>query len=214
EGLAWSPFMVVYNWSDGSGSGWDRFLRRIGKAPVVYDPDMVDSSIENITNHLEYLGYYGSSVSSEISVKKKRVTVKYDVHLGDRFPISDITYVLPQRGEFRQDFLRDTAELGISKGNYLSEAILETLSETSSARMRNLGYFDFSKNNYFFEADTLSVPGSAKLELIINEYTRNESPKDAEPIRRYYIDNVDISYPKSLKIKEKILTSHRRWFYV
>lgn len=207
EGLAWSPFMVVYNWSDGSGSGWDRFLRRIGKAPVVYDPDMVDSSIENITNHLEYLGYYGSSVSSEISVKKKRVTVKYDVHLGDRFPISDITYVLPQRGEFRQDFLRDTAELGISKGNYLSEAILETLSETSSARMRNLGYFDFSKNNYFFEADTLSVPGSAKLELIINEYTRNESPKDAEPIRRYYIDNVDISYPKSLKIKEKILTS-------
>ena len=150
EGLAWSPFMVVYNWSDGSGNGWDRFIKRIGKAPVVYDPDMVDSSIENITNHLEYLGYYGSSVESEISVKKKRVTVTYDVHLGKRFPINEISYILPKRGEFSRDFLRDTAELGIRKGDFLSEAILETVSETSSKMMRNLGFFDFSKNNFFF----------------------------------------------------------------
>ena len=53
DGLGWSPFMVVYNWSDRSGSRWDNFLEKIGKAPVVYDPDMVESSIENITNHLE-----------------------------------------------------------------------------------------------------------------------------------------------------------------
>lgn len=206
DGLAWSPFMVVYNWSDGSDGLWNRFFRKIGKAPVVYDPDMVDSSIENITNHLEYLGYYGSYVTSDIAVKKKRVTVTYDVHLGKRFPIKDIFYILPARGEFREAFLNDTSDLEIHKGEYLSEAVLESFTESSSARMRNLGFFDFSKNNYFFEADTISFPDSAILELTINEYTRNESPKDAKTIRKYYIGNVDISYPKSLKINNKILT--------
>ena len=39
----------------------------------------------------------------------------------------------------------------------------------------------------------------------VNEYTRNESPKDAEPIRKFYIDKVSFSYPKTLEIKEDIL---------
>ena len=205
EGLGWSPFMVVYNWSDMTGSKWDNFLEKIGKAPVVYDPDMVDSSIENITNHLEYLGYYGSRVESDISVKRKRVTVTYDVFLGKRFPIKAIDYVLPSRGDFRDVFLKDTAELGIHPGDYLSEDALESITEEASSRMRNQGFFDFSKNNFFFEADTTTYPDSAILELRINEYTRNESPKDAEPIRRFYIDDVTISYPKSLKINNRIL---------
>ena len=205
ENLGWSPFMVMYNWADGSGSGWDRFLKKIGKAPVIYDPDMVDSSIENITNHLEYLGYYGSSVDSEISVKKRRVTVRYNVNLGKRFPIKDITYVLPVRGEFREAFLNDTSYLGLKRGEYLSEATLENVTVNSASRMRNLGFFDFSKNNFFFEADTLTCPDSAILELVINEYTRNESTKQADAIRRYHIGDVSISYPKSLKIKNKVL---------
>ena len=39
----------------------------------------------------------------------------------------------------------------------------------------------------------------------VNEYTRNETPKDAQPIRKFYIDDVTFSYPKTLKIREKIL---------
>ena len=73
--FGWNPFLNVYNWTTGKNNGWDRFVQKIGVAPVVYDPDMVDSSIDNIKNHLIYLGYYGSEVTSDISVKKKRVEV-------------------------------------------------------------------------------------------------------------------------------------------
>ena len=81
----WTPFLYVYNWTNGKGKGWDRFVQKIGVAPVVYDPDMVDSSIENMTSHLEYLGYYGSKITSEIGVRKRRVDVTYNVTLGTRF---------------------------------------------------------------------------------------------------------------------------------
>ncbi len=205
ENLGWSPFLYVYNWTNGKGKGWDKFVQKLGKAPVVYNPDLVDSSIENLENHLEYLGYYGSEVDSEISVKKRKVTVTYNISLGKRYPIKDIAYVMPERGDFAEEFMADTASLSVKRGDYLSEQALEAETESSSAEMRNKGYYDFSKNNFFFEADTLSYPNFALLEMRINEYTRNESPRDAEPIRKYHIGDVTFSYPKSLKIRENIL---------
>lgn len=205
DNLGWSPFLYVYNWSNGNGKAWDRFVKKIGRAPVVYDADMVESSIENIENHLEYLGYYDSAVESEIKVNRKRVKVNYKVTLGKRFPISDIAYVLPERGEFTEDFIKDTAEFALRKGDWLSEMMLELESDRASSVMKNRGYYDFSRNNFFFEADTISVPGSAILEVKVNEYTRNENPRDAEPIRKFYINDVTFSYPASLKIRENIL---------
>lgn len=203
--LGWNPFLSVYNWSNGKGKTWDKLVQKIGQAPVVYDADLVDSTIENLQDHLTYQGYYGSTVESEIKVRRKTVSVTYNITLGKRYPISDIQYVLPKDSDFSREFLQDTSKLSVKSGNYLSEAALEQDSELSSRRMRNLGFFDFSKNNFFYEADTLSDPSKASLTLTINEYTRNESPKEAVPIRKYYIDNVNITYPNSLKIKEQTL---------
>lgn len=203
--FGWNPFLSVYNWSNGNGKVWDKLVKKIGQAPVIYDEDLVESSIENIENHLEYQGYYGSHVDTDIQLKKKKVAVTYNVTLGKRFPITAIEYVLPEGGEFTHDFLLDTAAVTVKIGEYLSEASLEAESDRSSKVMRNLGYYDFNKNHYFYEADTLSVPGNALLKVTINEYTRNESPRDASPIRRFYIDSVNISYPKSLNISEKVL---------
>ncbi len=202
----WSPFLYVYNWANGKGKGWDKLVRKIGVAPIVYDPEMVDNSIENIDNHLEYLGYYGSETESEIKVKKKSVEVIYKVNLGDRIPIRDIEITLPERGEFPQAFLSDTASMSVKPGSFLSESALEAETERFAAVLRNQGFYSFNKNHFFFEADTLAYPGSAILKMQVNEYTRNELPRDAEPIRKFYINDVSISYPKSMKIRENTLT--------
>ncbi len=203
--LGWSLGLWAYNWSAGKGRGWDRFWERVGTAPVIFNPDLVDSSIENIENHLEYLGYYGSEVTSRYSIRNKKVQVTYDITLGRRFRIKDITYAMPDRGDFAASFMADTSLLTVHKGDYLSEMALEKETEIFSAAMKNQGYFDFTKNNFFFEADTLSYPDYALLEMRVNEYTRNESPKDAAPIRKFYIGDVTFSYPKSLKINDNIL---------
>ena len=202
----WSPFLYVYNWTNGKGKTWDKIVHKIGVAPVIYDPEMVDNSIENIDNHLDYLGYYGSRTESEIQVNKRRVHVIYKVNLGERIPIRDLEVTLPERGEFASVFLSDTSAMTVKPGAFLSESSLEAESERFATVLRNQGFYSFNKNHFFFEADTLSYPGSAVLKMQVNEYTRNETPRDAEPIRKFYIDNVSISYPKSMKIREKILT--------
>ena len=129
----------------------------------------------------------------------------YNVTLGKQYPISKITYTLPDNKEFAESFLKDTTNLSIKPGDYLSESSLQAETERSSQVLRNQGYYSFNKNYYFFEADTLTIPGSALLNLTVNEYTRNETPKDAQPIRKFYINDVKISYPNTLKFRDNIL---------
>lgn len=203
--FGWNPFLNIYNWSNGKGKGWDKFVKKIGVPPVVYNPDMVDSSIENLKNHLKYLGYYNSIITSDIAVKKKRVKVIYNVNLGKRFPIKDISYKLPENREFKEAFLKDIPFSSIKKGDYLAESALQSETERSSSALRNKGFYSFNKNYYFFEADTLTFEDSALLKLTINEYTRNETPKEAEPIRKFYINKVNITYPKTLRFRDDVL---------
>ncbi len=203
--FGWNPFLNVYNWSNGKGKGWDKLVQKIGVAPVVYDAELVETSISNMESHLEYLGYYDSKVESRIKVKRKKVKVTYEVTLGKRYPISDIVIDLPETGEFTADFQSDTALMTIRPGDYLSEAALEKETERASALIRDKGYYTFNKNHFFFEADTLNQNGTALLKMTVNEYTRNETAREAQPIRKFFFKDVSISYPTSMKVREKVL---------
>ena len=203
--FGWNPFLNVYNWSSGKNTGWDRFVRKIGVAPVVYDPELVESSVENISRHLEYLGYFNSSVKTGIEVRKRRAYVNYYVTLGKQYPLKRIEITVPE-GDFAEEFYKDTASLAIRPGIPLSESILDSEADRISAYMRDCGFFTFNKNYFFFEADTLTCPDSAILEMKVNRYTRNENESAARPLCKFRIGEVSISYPAELKFREKVLT--------
>ena len=50
-------------------------IRRPGAPLVVHDDRQVQTSAENIENHLEYIGYYGSKVTSAAEYQRKRAFV-------------------------------------------------------------------------------------------------------------------------------------------
>jgi len=43
--LGWNPFLSIYNWSNGTGNGWDRFVTKLGQAPVIFDSSLVKKSL-------------------------------------------------------------------------------------------------------------------------------------------------------------------------
>lgn len=203
--FGWNPFLNVYNWGGGKDNFFGRLFRKIGTPPVVFNPDLVESSAENMTRHLEYLGYYGSVITPEVTLKNRIAKVRYNVELGHRYEITDIVYELPDNSDFREDFYADTAKSLIHRGDWLSEELLESETQRSAAKLRNKGYYGFSKNYYFFQADTLGGGGGARLEYRVNEYTRNETPKDAVPILKYNFGDVSISHPQGLRLREKVI---------
>ena len=189
--LGWNPFLNIYNWSDGTGSGWDRFVTRLGQAPVIFDSALVKKSNDNIESHLESLGYYDSKVIDSVTLKNKLASVIYTVYPGKRYAISDIKYDIPD--EFINSFVSsESSSTIIHKGDYLSEKKLEEESERITTKLRNIGYYNFSKNYFFFVADTLIHKDSATLLIRILNYTRNEKPEDAKKHNKYSINKVKI----------------------
>lgn len=205
--FGWNPFLNIYNWSGkNADKGINKFLREIGTAPVVYQPSQVEASVENINRHLEYLGYYGSDVRSEVRVNGKRVTVTYSVTLGRRYRIGNVSFAVPD-GEFKEDFYADTAAVSIRPGDFLSEDALEKETERAASMFRRKGYFGFTKNYFSFEADTLARRDTADLLMTVKEYTRNQTAEYARPHRKYFFGDVSISYDNDLKFNDRVLTN-------
>lgn len=197
--LGWRPMVSLYNSGNGSGKGWDKFAKKIGKEPLIYDEDLVESSKSNLVTHLEYIGYFSSDVESSVETDRKRKTkVTYRIKPGVQYIIDTIIYNA-----------KDTALLNIVKshsegtllkhGSVLSENILEKESDRLTEIFRNSGYYGFSKNHFFFQADTLGHDGTAALEMTINEYTRNESPSEAKPHRVYRFGDVFVSTQRTFQ---------------
>ncbi len=200
--LGWSPGLSIYNWSNGSGEGINKVWEAIGTAPVVFDPALTQSSCENIASHLETLGYYDSKVRAEISYQGRLARVKYFVEPGKRFRIDHIVYEVPD-GDFGEAFRADSANMTIHEGDFLSEKALEAETVRGTSVFRNQGYYDFNKNHYFFEADTLT--DETTLYYRIRGYMRGEPASADAPISRYRIGDVRISHPADIPFRESLL---------
>lgn len=199
----WSPGLCIYNWaSPGSDSKISNFWRKIGTAPVVFNENLVDDSVENIKEHMKHLGYYDSGVKVQIDTARKKAKVKYIVSPGHRYVIDSIVYHIPE-GEFGDEFRADSTNIIVQKGDYLAESVLEDESERGSTYFRNLGYYDFGKGNYFFEADTLGT--SNILHYSIKGHTRNEPEENDKPIEKYTFGSVSITHAKDVPFNENIL---------
>ncbi len=102
--FGWNPFLNIYNWSNGSGAGINGFWEKIGTPPVIFNPQLVGSTVENMTTRLEYLGYYDAKVVPEVSTVRRLAKVRYLVETGERRKIDEVVYDIPE-GDFRQGLL-------------------------------------------------------------------------------------------------------------
>lgn len=187
----WNPFLMIYNWSNGKSNGWDRFVKKIGQPPVILDSSLVIKSSENLKNHLSSLGYYNSLIQDTVITKRKKSVVNYKVTLGKSFKLREINYIIKDTAIER--IVSETYnETVVIPGIILSEKNLDLESERITNVLRERGYYNFTKNFFFFEADTLAGDGQADLFIKIENYTRNESPNDSRRHELYRIRNITL----------------------
>lgn len=197
----WSPMLYVYNWAGRDSSFMTGLLKSLGSAPVIYNAGLTQTSAENMERQMEYLGYYNSSIKANVKTEDKSATVQYLVRPGNRYIIRNFGYELPDNEEFKSVFYADTANVSIHNGEYLSLAALEAESIRAAAYLREKGYYDIDKTAFSFIADTLKRDGYADLTMTVVQKPEGEG----RSLIRYKFGNVSISYPKSIKFREKVL---------
>ena len=189
-----APAVSIYNWSDGSGKGLSKIWEKIGKPPVIYNPETVSASVDNITERLHYLGYYSPSIKTSESFHGKKVKVSYVIDPGARKVIDTVKYNLPDDEVFLKYFTVDTTDSYIHRGAFISESLVEQEITRATANFRNCGYYDFSKNDFAFVADTISFPGK-----VIFNYNINTKPE------RYTFGNVTVARPSDMNFRESVI---------
>ena len=71
--------LYVYDLSGRDSSKWyNKFLRKIGDAPVIYNENEARRSEEEITKAVQNLGYMGASVKRVTKTKKKKLKLYYE----------------------------------------------------------------------------------------------------------------------------------------
>ncbi|MDR0560349.1 MAG: BamA/TamA family outer membrane protein [Prevotellaceae bacterium] len=182
--------LALYSMSGKDSLRWlNRLLLKWGEPPVIFDRQYIAPSIANIKSYLQNRGFYHADVKDSVIYKKKKASVIYTINPNASYFIRNIEYNIAD-SVIKQYIMTDTARL--RRGRRLSPNLLDRECDAIVAKLRNNGYYAFSKIFIKFHADSSIGNMQVDLKITINPFNRtdrqNEIMKTKHPV--YKINNV------------------------
>ncbi|MFV0536338.1 MAG: BamA/TamA family outer membrane protein [Dysgonomonas sp.] len=176
----------IYNTAGQDTSKWiTRTIRKIGEAPVIFSNIQTSISVNQLKKQLNNQGYLDAVVDTTLKTKGTKIAVTYNIKGGTPYLIRNYNYALSDTTMSRI-MSRVPLKPLLSKGDMFDMDMLEQERIQVNNIMRNVGYFDFSKEYLYFKADT--TLNSHEVDLFLDIYPK----KDSLPYTRYKINNVTI----------------------
>ena len=147
--------LYVYNLSGRDSTKWgNKFLRRIGDAPVIYSEDEAKRSEEEITKAVHNMGYMAATVKRSTKIKKKKIKLYYDVTTGKPYVVQSIKYDIydPKIASLLK---QDSARSLLKEGMYLDVNVLDADRQRITNKLLRNGYYKFNKDYIGYTADTV-----------------------------------------------------------
>lgn len=199
----------VYNLSGKDNKHWyDRWLKRIGEEPVLYDSFLKEKSRAELTKHLMNKGYLDVIVhDTVINSKKKKTTLIFDVALGQGYSIES-HHVKIEDPLLELLVQNDSTKTLIKSGNSFDIDVFDQERDRITTLLKKEGYFKFSKEYIHFLVDSTDLNREIRDTLkITNPSFINELGEKAESLHtRYTIRNTyfitDYNPQEALKQQE------------
>lgn len=162
--------LYTYSLSGLDSAKWyNKFLRRIGEEPVIYDEISASRSEEEIQKALQNMGYMGATVKRKEQVKKKKLKLTYELYPGNAYKINKITYEVPDR--IIQGYMdQDSAATLIQPGMLFDVNVLDAERQRISDHLLNNGFYKFNKDFISYTADTVRNTYLVDLTLHVHPY--------------------------------------------
>ena len=178
----------MYNISGNDSTKWlNRLFKRIGQAPVIYDPALTEASSNQLISFHKNKGYFNASISTDVKMKKNKVKVIYKVNAGKPYRISSYEPDLPN--DTLSAVATDSIRSLIQPGAVFDVYTLNNERERISTRMRSDGYYHFTRDHLMYTADSSDF----KVDVTIQLRDFLMANKDTLPqtiFRKYAISNV------------------------
>jgi len=137
-----------------STSSFNRFLRKLGDAPVIYDAEISEKSKHEIEKAVRNMGYMRAQVHLDTEVKKNKLKVNYRIIAGKPYTIQHIAYHIDDL--IIQDFIeKDSASSLLKAGMPFDVVALDNERQRITKLLQNNGYYKFNKDFIVYQADTV-----------------------------------------------------------
>lgn len=166
----------------------NRFLQRIGEAPVIFDTLQANRSEENMLSAVNNLGYLDATIDQRrILGKKKKVKVVYQITPGIRYNVRNIQYQIDD--SIINSMLSSRINSTLYSGMPFDLNVLDAERGRISSYLQDRGYYKFNKEYVRFEADTCVGDHKVDLTVLIPLF-RASSRDSLELHQRYKIKKV------------------------
>lgn len=186
----------IYNMSGKDSTKWyNKWVRRLGEAPVIYDSILTAASKEQLRKAMVNKGFLHADVDvvSDFNPAKKKADIRYILNPGRPHIIDSITYIYPN-DTIAEIISRAPVFRALRKGDMLDRTLLENQRDIITAVIRNNGYYGFTKEFVTFNADTTADSNSVDLTVRIAPAYRTgkaaETPIDTH--REYTIGHIRV----------------------
>ena len=160
--------LSTYSLSGRDSTKWyNRWLQRIGQPPVIYDSVLTDASARQLRQAMINRGYMDASVTVDkrLRPEDKRAALTYNIITGTPHTIRSLQLNVADSAAL-SILRRDSMLTRIEPGSLLDRNRLDNMRTDIATRMRQLGYYAFSKELITFTADT--VAGDKEVALTLN----------------------------------------------
>ena len=183
--------LATYSLSGRDSTKWyNRWLRRVGQPPVIYDADLTDASCRQLNLALVNRGYLDAVVTADTaSTGPKKMSVHYRITAGEPHRIAVVNYNIPDTA-IRRLVMADTAASDIRPGMLLDRNNLDNERGRITRLLRNAGYFNFNREYINFTADTVAGSKLAGLTLNIHAPAQVAEMQAAARHRKYVVRSV------------------------
>lgn len=190
-------YLFLYNMSNLEKEKWPHnWLRRIGEEPVIYSPEMTLSTVERLDQFLENKGYYNAEVIDTVTFQGKNAKVAYSIIPGQPYTIRTIKYEIRDTA-VASLILADTVNSLLERGMVFDKDILQEERSRIENLLKEEGYFRFSKEYIYYQADEVeSPPNTFDLTMRIEDFIEGNTVPSSDfiPHPKYTIGNIYI-YP-------------------
>lgn len=173
-------WLYVYNWSGRDSTKWfNRFLRKIGDAPVIYNESDAIRSQEEIAKAVQNLGYMGASVKRTTKTKKKKLKLFYEITSGKPYIVRTLKYDISDK-KIAEYLRNDSTQSMLREGMLFDVNVLDAERQRITDYLLCNGYYKFNKDYITYTADTARNTHQVDLTLHLLPYKTyvGDTPKE------------------------------------
>lgn len=173
------PFNVgCYSLSSPDTAIWiNRFLRKMGEPPVIYDSTLTVASEKELKKFMDNKGYRHSEVSSTVTFRKKKAKVTYDIKANEPYTIRNIRY-RSRNDSIQKIISADSANTLFKSGDIFDTNVLEKERTRLTKTIRNHGYYTFDKEYVTYLADSALGTNQVDLDIFVRQATKRVNARE------------------------------------